>query len=208
MNLSGEYKLPLPRQAVWEGLNDPDVLKRCIPGCEELIKSSDTEMSAKVALKIGPMSAKFSGKVTLSEIDPPKGYKIAGEGQGGVAGFGKGSAVVSLEEDGPDATILRYTADSQVGGKIAQLGSRLIDATAKKLADEFFGKFAAAMAERAGPQAATPPSDGTADGSAAVQPNAPTPVAAVPAASGGLSPAIWIPALVLILGVVYWLASR
>jgi carbon monoxide dehydrogenase subunit G len=203
MNLSGEYKLPLPRQAVWEGLNDPDVLKRCIPGCEELIKSSDTEMSAKVALKIGPMSAKFSGKVTLSEIDPPKGYKIAGEGQGGVAGFGKGSAVVGLEEDGPGGTILRYTADSQVGGKIAQLGSRLIDATAKKLADEFFGKFAAAMAERAGPQAAT-----AGDGDAAVQPNAPAPVATAPAASGGLSPAIWIPALVVILGVVYWLASR
>lgn len=203
MNLSGEYKLPLPRQAVWEGLNDPDVLKRCIPGCDELIKSSDTEMSAKVALKIGPMSAKFSGKVTLSDIDPPKGYKIAGEGQGGVAGFGKGSAVVSLEEDGPGGTILRYTADSQVGGKIAQLGSRLIDATAKKLADEFFGKFAAAMAERAGPapitQDATPPSDG----SAAVQTSA-----AAPAASGGLSPMVWIPALVAVLAAVYWLASR
>lgn len=203
MNLSGEYKLPLPRQAVWEGLNDPDVLKRCIPGCEELIKSSDTEMSAKVALKIGPMSAKFSGKVTLSEIDPPKGYKIAGEGQGGVAGFGKGSAVVSLEEDGSNATILRYTADSQVGGKIAQLGSRLIDATAKKLADEFFGKFAAAMAERAGPQGATA---GSAD--AAVQPNAPAPVATAAASGSGLSPAIWIPALVVVLAAVYWLASR
>lgn len=203
MNLSGEYKLPLPRQAVWEGLNDPEVLKRCIPGCDELIKSSDTEMSAKVALKIGPMSAKFSGKVTLSDIDPPKGYKIAGEGQGGVAGFGKGSAVVSLEEDGPGGTILRYTADSQVGGKIAQLGSRLIDATAKKLADEFFGKFAAAMAERAGPQAAT---DGSGD--AAVQTNAPAPAAAAPAASGGLSPMVWIPALVAVLAAVYWLASR
>ncbi|MBC8790316.1 MAG: carbon monoxide dehydrogenase [Tagaea sp. CACIAM 22H2] len=203
MNLSGEYKLPLPRQAVWEGLNDPEVLKRCIPGCDELIKSSDTEMSAKVALKIGPMSAKFSGKVTLSDIDPPKGYKIAGEGQGGVAGFGKGSAVVSLEEDGPGGTILRYTADSQVGGKIAQLGSRLIDATAKKLADEFFGKFAATMAERAGPQAATPGS-----GDAAVQTNAPAPVAAAPAVSGGLSPMVWIPALVAVLAAVYWLASR
>ncbi len=207
MNLSGEYKLPLPRQAVWEGLNDPDVLKRCIPGCDELIKSSDTEMSAKVALKIGPMSAKFSGKVTLSDIDPPKGYKIAGEGQGGVAGFGKGSAVVNLEEDGPGGTILRYTADSQVGGKIAQLGSRLIDATAKKLADEFFGKFAAAMAERAGPaavaQAATAGNDDS-----AVQTSAAAPVAAPPTASGGLSPMVWIPALVAVLAAVYWLASR
>ncbi len=193
MNLSGEYKLPLPRQAVWEGLNDPEVLKRCIPGCEELIKSSDTEMSAKVALKIGPMSARFSGKVTLSEIDPPKGYKIAGEGQGGVAGFGKGSAVVGLEEDGPDATILRYTADSQIGGKIAQLGSRLIDATAKKLADEFFGKFAATMAERADPQVE----------SVSVDDLSPAPSVA----RSGLSPMIWIPVLVAVLTILYWLAT-
>lgn len=192
MNLTGEYRLPLPRPAVWEGLNDPEVLKRCIPGCEELTKNGDTEFAAKVALKIGPMSAKFSGKVTLSDIDPPKGYKIAGEGQGGVAGFGKGSAVVTLDEDGPDATILKYTADSQVGGKMAQLGSRLIDATARKLADDFFGKFAAAMAERAGPAAS---------GEAP-----PAPAPAAPAQ--GLSPRIWIPALIAAVAAVVWLASR
>lgn len=192
MNLSGEYRLPLPRPAVWEGLNDPEVLKRCIPGCEELTKNGDTEFAAKVALKIGPMSAKFAGKVTLSDIDPPKGYKIAGEGQGGVAGFGKGSAVVTLDEDGPDATILRYTADSQVGGKMAQLGSRLIDATARKLADDFFGKFAAAMAERAGPAAS----------GAAPPPPAPE------APSQGLSPKIWIPALIVAVAAVVWLAMR
>jgi uncharacterized protein len=195
MYLTGEYRLPLPRAAVWDGLNDPEVLKRCIPGCEELVKNGDTEFAAKVALKIGPMSAKFSGKVTLSDIDPPKGYKIAGEGQGGVAGFGKGSAVVTLDEDGPDATILRYTADSQVGGKMAQLGSRLIDATARKLADDFFGKFAAAMGERAGPQAP----------SAA---EAASPAPAPDASSQGLSPKIWIPALIAAVAAVVWLAAR
>ena len=194
MNLTGEYRLPLPRAAVWDGLNDPEVLKRCIPGCEELVKNGDTEFAAKVALKIGPMSAKFSGKVTLSDIDPPKGYKIAGEGQGGVAGFGKGSAVVTLDEDGPEATILKYTADSQVGGKMAQLGSRLIDATARKLADDFFGKFAAAMAERVpAPAGASTPAP------------APVPEASSPQ---GLSPKIWIPALIAAVAAVVWLASR
>ncbi len=198
MNLSGEYKLPLPRTAVWEGLNDPDVLKRCIPGCEELTKNGDTEFAAKVALKIGPMSAKFAGKVTLSDIDPPNGYKIAGEGQGGVAGFGKGSAVVTLEDDGAGGTVLRYTADSQVGGKMAQLGSRLIDATARKLADDFFGKFAAAMAERAGP---APAATGTGTGTDGVAPTA------TPAAQG-LSLMTWIPLLIAAVAAVVWFASR
>ncbi len=194
MNLSGEYRLPLPRQTVWNGLNDPEILKQCIPGCDELVKSSDTEMSAKVGLKIGPMTAKFTGKVTLSDLDPPNGYKIAGEGQGGVAGFGKGSAVVTLEDDGAGGTILRYTADSQVGGKMAQLGSRLIDATAKKLADEFFGKFAEIVG---GPVAAAPAAEST-----------PAATANVPAASadgGGLPQSVWIAALVVAIGVVLWM---
>lgn len=199
MNLSGEYRLPLPRAAVWDGLNDPDVLKRCIPGCEELTKNGETEFAAKVALKIGPMSAKFAGKVTLSDIDPPRGYKIAGEGQGGVAGFGKGSAVVTLDEDGPDGTILRYTADSQVGGKMAQLGSRLIDATARKLADDFFGKFAAAMGERVGPVSAE-------TGTPAARPDA-IPAAASPI-SAGLSPTVWIPALIAAVAAIVWFVSR
>ncbi|MCA3245465.1 MAG: carbon monoxide dehydrogenase subunit G [Azospirillum sp.] len=199
MNLSGEYRLPLPRAAVWDGLNDPDVLKRCIPGCEELTKNGETEFAAKVALKIGPMSAKFAGKVTLSDIDPPRGYKIAGEGQGGVAGFGKGSAVVTLDEDGPDATILRYTADSQVGGKMAQLGSRLIDATARKLADDFFGKFAAAMGERVGPASAE-------TGTPAARPDAI--LAAASPTSAGLSPTVWIPALIAAVAAIVWFVSR
>ncbi|MBI3505469.1 MAG: carbon monoxide dehydrogenase subunit G [Proteobacteria bacterium] len=194
MNLTGEYRLPLPRQTVWAGLNDPEILKQCIPGCEELVKSSDVEFTAKVGLKIGPMTAKFTGKVTLSDLDPPNGYKIAGEGQGGVAGFGKGSAVVTLEDDGAGGTILRYTADSQVGGKMAQLGSRLIDATAKKLADEFFGKFAVAVAA---------PAAQAAPGEAAPAAEAPAPAQAADA--GGLPQSIWIAALVVAVGVVLWM---
>ena len=151
MEIKGEYKIAAPREKVFAALNDAAVLKACIPGCESLDKVSDTEMTAKVRLKIGPVSATFSGKVTLSDLDPPNGYKISGEGQGGVAGFAKGGAVVSLREDGAD-TVLDYNADAQVGGKIAQVGARLITGTARKLADEFFGKFAAMVG---GPSPAT-----------------------------------------------------
>src|SRR5216684_2670368 len=141
MEIKGEYKIAAPREKVFAALNDPVVLQACIPGCESLEKVSDTELKAKVRLRIGPVSASFTGKVTLSDIDPPNGYKISGEGQGGAAGFAKGGAVVTLREDA-GATILAYNVDAQVGGKIAQVGARLIDGTAKKLADEFFGKFA------------------------------------------------------------------
>ena len=141
MEIKGEYKIAAPRDKVFAALNDQAVLQACIPGCETLEKLSDTEMTAKVRLRIGPVSAAFSGKVTLSDIDPPNGYKISGEGQGGVAGFAKGGAVVKLTEDGGD-TVLTYDVDAQVGGKIAQVGARLIAGTAKKLADQFFGKFA------------------------------------------------------------------
>ena len=141
MEIKGEYRIAAPREKVFAALNDAAILQACIPGCESLEKLSDTEMTAKVRLRIGPVSAAFSGKVTLSDIDPPNGYKISGEGQGGVAGFAKGGAVVALREDGAE-TILNYDVDAQVGGKIAQVGARLIAGTAKKLADEFFGKFA------------------------------------------------------------------
>ena len=141
MEMTGEFRIPASRQRVWEGLNDPEILKQCIPGCQTIEKLSDTEMTTKVRLRIGPVSASFSGKVTLSDIDPPNGYKISGEGQGGVAGFAKGGATVKLAEEGAD-TLLTYDVDAQVGGKIAQVGARLITGTAKKLADQFFGKFA------------------------------------------------------------------
>ena len=141
MEIKGEYRIAASREKVFAALNDPAVLQACIPGCESLEKTSDTEMKAKVRLRIGPVSASFTGKVTLSDLDPPNGYKISGEGQGGAAGFAKGGAVVTLREDGAE-TLLSYNVDAQVGGKIAQVGARLIDGTAKKLADEFFSKFA------------------------------------------------------------------
>ena len=140
MELTGEYRIPATRQNVWDALNDPDVLKQCIDGCEELSKSSDTEFVAKVTAKVGPVRAKFSGKVMLSDLDPPNGYMITGEGQGGVAGFAKGRAKVVLTEDASH-TILTYTADAEVGGKLASVGSRLVEGVAKKQADDFFGKF-------------------------------------------------------------------
>jgi carbon monoxide dehydrogenase subunit G len=152
MDMTGEERIAASRATVWAALNDVEVLKQCIPGCETLEKQSDTEMTAKVKLQIGPVSARFSGKVALSEIDPPNGYRIAGEGSGGTAGHAKGSALVRLVEDG-DGTILRYEARADVGGKLAQLGGRLIDATAKKLAGEFFSKFG----EVVGPAPAAPP---------------------------------------------------
>ncbi len=153
MEMHGERRIPAPRQAVWEGLNDPETLKSCIPGCETIEKVSDTEFTAKVVARVGPVKATFTGKVTLSDLHPPEGYTITGAGQGGVAGFAKGGAKVNLEEEGGE-TVLRYEVQSQVGGKLAQIGSRLIDATARKMADEFFGKFVAAMSPEGGAGAA------------------------------------------------------
>ena len=156
MDMTGEQRIPAPRDAVWRALNDPEVLKACIPGCQELNKLSDTEMTATVVLKVGPVSARFSGAVTLLDLDPPKSYRISGEGQGGVAGFAKGDAKVSLEEDGAE-TILRYEVEAQVGGKLAQLGARLIDATAKQMSGAFFKRFAQEVLARQAQDAAPAP---------------------------------------------------
>lgn len=140
MDMNGTQRIEASREAVYAGLNDVDVLRQCIPGCESIEKTSDTDMVAKVTLRIGPVKASFAGTVTLSDLDPPNGYTISGEGSGGMAGFAKGSAKVTLEPDG-GATILNYTVKADIGGKLAQMGSRLIDSTAKKLAGEFFAKF-------------------------------------------------------------------
>jgi carbon monoxide dehydrogenase subunit G len=145
MDLTGEYIIAAPRQKVWEALNDADVLRKCIPGCETLDKQSDTEMSATVVTRIGPVKAKFSGEVRLENINAPVSYTIAGEGKGGIAGFAKGGADVTLEEV-PEGTKLTYAVKAQIGGKLAQLGSRLIDSTVKKLADQFFDKFSKTVA--------------------------------------------------------------
>lgn len=140
MEMNGSERIAASKEAVWAALNDPAILQQCIPGCQKLDKTSDNEMTATVTLKVGPVKASFNGKVTLSDIDAPNSYRITGEGAGGVAGFAKGGANVRLEQDA-DITVLHYDVDAQVGGKIAQLGSRLIDSTAKKLAGEFFTKF-------------------------------------------------------------------
>ena len=141
MEMAGEFRIPAPRETVWKALNDPEVLKRSIAGCEELEKLSDTEFVARVTAKIGPVKARFAGRVTLSDLDPPNGYRITGEGQGGAAGFAKGTAEVKLEPDGA-ATRLRYSVQAAVGGKLAQIGARLIDGAAHKMAEDFFGSFA------------------------------------------------------------------
>ena len=144
MTMTGEVMLPARRQVVWEKLNDPDVLKACIPGCQSLEKTGDASFKATAKIKIGPVGATFSGAVQLSDLDPPNGYRISGEGQGGIAGFAKGGATVRLTEaDG--GTKLAYDVEANVGGKIAQLGSRLIDSVAKSMADKFFANFAAAV---------------------------------------------------------------
>ncbi len=140
MDMTGEYRIAATRDVVWQALNDADVLKACIPGCEELEWTSETTLSARVVQKIGPVKVKFNGEVELVNINAPQSYTIQGEGKGGVAGFAKGGADVVLTEDG-DETILSFAAKAQVGGKIAQLGSRLIDSTAKKLANKFFSNF-------------------------------------------------------------------
>src|ERR1700722_16712109 len=138
MQMNDSQRIPASREKVWEALNDPQVLKQCIPGCQNLEMSSPTEMTATVVFRVGPVKATFGGKVTLSDLDPPNSYRISGEGSGGVAGFAKGGANVKLEALGEDQTNLEYQVDAQIGGKLAQLGGRLIDSTAKKLAGEFF----------------------------------------------------------------------
>jgi carbon monoxide dehydrogenase subunit G len=140
MDMTGERRITAPRQVVWDALNDTTTLKASIPGCESLEKTDDTHMKATAAVKLGPISARFNGAVTLSDIDAPNSYTITGEGQGGVAGFAKGGAKVFLTDDSGD-TLLKYEVNAQVGGKLAQLGARLIDATAKQMAEQFFTKF-------------------------------------------------------------------
>jgi carbon monoxide dehydrogenase subunit G len=261
MDMTGEYRIAAPRAKVWAALNDAEILRQSIPGCDEIEKTSDTSFTAKVTAKVGPVKASFGGKVTLSDMDPPNGYTISGEGSGGVAGFAKGGAKVALVDDGA-GTLLTYAVDAQVGGKLAQIGSRLIDGTARKMAEDFFSRFAAlvaegeapaeavdatvhpgavpepaatiaaepmveaALASAADPHAAglplTPEAPAAAETIAAPAapveaaptppppprpasldaPGGPTPVSTGNKPSGGLNPWIWIPALVIVLGIV------
>jgi carbon monoxide dehydrogenase subunit G len=141
MEMSGEQRIPLSQQQVWEALNDPEILKACIPGCESIERVSDNEYKVAMTAAVGPVKAKFSGKLLLADLDPPNAYSLAFEGSGGAAGFGKGSAQVRLVPEGSDATLLTYKASASVGGKLAQIGSRLIDGVARKMADDFFERF-------------------------------------------------------------------
>jgi carbon monoxide dehydrogenase subunit G len=191
MDMSGERRIPAPRETVWAALNDPAVLKASIPGCETMEKLSDTELKATASVKIGPIAAKFAGRVNLLDLDPPNYYRIEGEGQGGVAGFAKGGASVRLTEDGSD-TILSYDVKANVGGKIAQLGARLIDATAKQMADAFFDRFAAqvtAAKAEAAPEAAAMPAAAPAPAPAAPSISL---LDLIPAEPGGLPIVAWI----------------
>ena len=214
MDMTGETVIPAPRDAVWRALNDPEVLRQSIPGCETIDKVSDTEFTAKVVAKVGPVRATFTGQVQLTDLDPPNGYRISGEGKGGPAGFAKGGATVKLS-DADGGTKLSYTVDAQIGGKLAQIGSRLIDATARSMAQDFFGRFSKIVA----------PADGAAGDSAsqavagdtietpealATSPQADE-AAAMDAAvrqTRSLPPWIWIGGLVALVAVILAVALR
>ena len=173
MEMTGERRIAASRERVWEALNDPAVLQAAIPGCESVERTADDQFQAKVALKLGPMSARFGGKVQLTNVNAPESYTISGEGQGGAMGFAKGGADVALEAVGPNETVLRYNVKAQVGGKMAQLGARLIDSTAKSMAEQFFDRFAAQVVPpvAAADQPAEP-------GPAGLAPGAPAPLPA------------------------------
>jgi carbon monoxide dehydrogenase subunit G len=192
MDMTGEFIIPARRQKVWEALNDPAILQQCIPGCESIEKLSDTELQAKVVAKVGPVRAHFGGKVTLSDLDPPNGYRISGEGSGGAAGFAKGGAAVQLSDEG-QGTRLTYKVEAHVGGKLAQIGSRLIDATARKMAEDFFARFSALVgapapaAAPAGEAVLAPPST---------------------AARKGLPPIVWVSGLIILIAVLLYFFTR
>ncbi len=187
MELNDEIRIDAPREQVYAALNDPEVLRKCIPGCEELEQLSETELVAMVVTRIGPVKAKFTGHVTLSDLNPPQGYTISGEGKGGAAGFAKGSATISLDEDG-DGTIMRYAVQINVGGKLAQLGGRLIEGAAKKLSADFFNAFKQELA---------PPE--------AEEAGAAEPVIAEEPRMSASRPLVWIVGAAAALAVLYYL---
>ncbi len=210
MEMSGEELINAPKAAVWEALNDPDILKQAIPGCESVEKEGDDGFTATVKVKVGPVKATFKGAVKLSNIDAPNGYTITGEGKGGAAGFGKGGADIKLS-DADGGTLLSYTATASVGGKMAQIGSRLIDSTAKKLAVEFFAKFNELVSEPVAEQAETGTDDG--DGTAVASSSMKREADDAPEPSGSqekqglMRPAILIPAAILAVVVIYYLSK-
>jgi uncharacterized protein len=209
MDMTGERRIPAPRQTVWEALNNPEVLKVSIPGCESLEKVEGDQMKATAAVKIGPMAARFSGRVHLTEIDPPNGYRISGEGQGGPAGFAKGGANVALK-DIAEGTLLSYQVNAQVGGKLAQLGARLIDATAKQMADQFFDRFSQQVQARTPATAEAAAGQTMAEPIAAAMTSAPAALSVwslIPREPFGLPIAAWIGGAVFAVMVLLMLGS-
>jgi len=201
MNLSGEHHIPASRQSIWDALNDPEVLKACLPGCEVLEKTSDTDMTATITIKIGPVKATFNGAVTLSDLDPPNGYTLNGEGQGGTAGFASGAAKVSLVDGEDGGTLLTYTVEAKVGGKLAQIGSRLIDSVAKKLAGKFFETFVEIVSSAS--ETETPDENPSASSKDAA-PGAPT---ASVAPTRGISTPVWVVGIIGAVAVLILWAS-
>jgi len=209
MEMQASRTLAVTQQQAWEALNDPEVLKLCIPGCDKVEASGENQYAVAMALKIGPVSAKFAGKITLADIVPPESYTIAFDGSGGVAGFGKGTAQVRLEPLPADASglplcELHYTVHATVGGKIAQLGQRLIDGAAKTMAEDFFKRFDNEMQRRYPREAADEETQDT------VMSHAPTQPIALPTASqasGGMPVWGWIAIGAAVLAVVAWLMS-
>lgn len=212
MDLTGEQLIPASRQSVWNALYDPEVLRQCITGCETVTKTSETDFEASVQVKVGPVKARFKGKVSLNDLDPPNSCTLSGEAQGGVAaGFGKGSAKIELTDADPGITRLSYTVNAQVGGKLAQIGARLIDGVAAKMADEFFAKFnqivaapgaatapgAAAAAQAAQALAVAEPIAASATPAAMAQP-APAASQTGKAVTGGIPSWLWIAGLIVI----------
>jgi uncharacterized protein len=189
MKLTAEQRIAAPRQRVWEGLNDPEILRASIPGCQSLDKVADDRFTATVEVKVGPIGARFKGAVALTELDPPNGYTLLLEGSGGIAGSMKGSAKVRLS-DAPGGTLIAYDVEAQVGGRMAQLGGPIIDATARQLAGKFFGRFGEIVSGTAAPNAIAAD---TAGASAA----AGAPAAARPATNSGGLPMAWILATVV-----------
>lgn len=206
MDISGSYDIPAPRATVWAAINDPEVLKACIPGCDEMTADGDNGFSARVTAKIGPVKATFSGAVRLEDVQAPASYTITGEGKGGAAGFAKGQAKVHLEELDAATTRLTYSVDAQVGGKLAQVGSRLIQGAAKKYADDFFSTLvtrlsnatpAAEAPETSSPAAATAPTP--------ADPHSPAPHSHTPATGGGSHWTVYAAGLLVIAAAAYLL---
>jgi uncharacterized protein len=203
MEMTGEQLIPAPQNDVWRGLNDPEILKQCIAGCESIDKVSDNEYKIAMTAAVGPVKAKFTGKLLLQDLNPPDSYSIAFEGSGGAAGFGKGGASVQLKPEGA-ATRLSYTAKATVGGKLAQIGSRLVDGVARKMADDFFVKFNNVMASAAAPASA----GATVAGSPAGMASAPAPLAgSAPEPAPGNAP-MWVVAITIIVMLGLWWAMR